>query len=130
MDGERHLVARFMAQHRPLEVERPVHFLLSNGRDHVARLQIGAGGGTVFFDRADDQARLIAHGFLGHDAVPVIVQPFDRHQPCGRAHRLVDRDGEADALGAGPHGHVHADHLAIDVNQRAAGIARIDLASV
>ena len=57
-----------------------------------------------------------------HDA----FDPLDAHQPGGDLHGHVDRDGKADALGAGPHGDVDADHFAIDIQQRPARIARVD----
>ena len=59
-------------------------------------------------------------------AVPFVLDALDADQLGGHGHRLVDRNGEADALGAGPHGHVDADHFAVDVQQRSAGIAGVD----
>ena len=44
----------------------------------------------------------------------------------GHRDDLVDGDGEADALRAGADGHVDADHLAVDVQQRPARVAGID----
>ena len=58
--------------------------------------------------------------------MPSPVDALDREQ---RGHHLkhpVHRDGEADPLRAGPDRDVDADHLAIDVEQRAAGVARVD----
>ena len=53
-------------------------------------------------------------------------------QPPGAQHLggdpldLVDRQGEADPLRPGPDGHVDPDQLAVDVDQRAARVARVD----
>ncbi len=41
-------------------------------------------------------------------------------------HRPIHGHREADPLGPRPHRHVDADHLAVDVQQRAAGVARVD----
>src|SRR5438045_2214859 len=63
--------------------------------------------------------------------------PQTRSPPTGRPpprpQRVADdaghlrlRDGEADALRPGADGHVNADQLAVDVQQRPAGVARVD----
>jgi hypothetical protein len=58
--------------------------------------------------------------------VPGAVDPLDGEQFRDDRQRLVDRDREADPLGAGPHGDVDPDHLPVDVEERPAGVARID----
>ena len=68
------------------------------------------------------RARLVC----GDDAVPIAFQPFDRQQLGRGAHRLIDGNRKADPLGAGPHGDVQADHLAVDIQQRTARVAGID----
>jgi hypothetical protein len=62
----------------------------------------------------------------GHDAVPGLGDPLHRHQFRHHREGPVDRDRKPDALGTGSHRHVHANHLAGDVEQRAAGVAGID----
>ena len=63
---------------------------------------------------------------VGHEAVPLVFELLDAEQLCRNGHHLVDRDCEANSLGAGPHGDVQPDHLAVDVHQRPAGVAGID----
>ena len=72
-----------------------------------------------------------------HDRSPATVGPHHESVPC-LAHSLggdelrdhvehpVDRYGKPDSLGAGPHGDVDPDDFAVDIEQRAAGIAWID----
>ena len=75
-------------------------------------------------DRLDDHTpRTVG---AGHDAVPGAVDAFDREQRGHHLEHLVHGNGEADPLRSGPHRDVDADHLAIDVEQRAAGVARVD----
>jgi len=81
-------------------------------------------GGALAVHRLNDRAPLAVA--LGHDPVPGPVDPLDGEQFRHHGQRLVDRDREADSLGAGPHGDVDADHLAVDVEEWPAGIARID----
>ena len=47
-------------------------------------------------------------------------------QPRHDIEHPIDGDRKANALGSGPHGHVDADHLPVDVEERAAGVARVD----
>ena len=58
-------------------------------------------------------------GSADHEPMPGVVDPFHRQQPRHDIEHAVDRNREANALGAGPDGHVDADHLAVDVEQRA-----------
>ena len=53
-------------------------------------------------------------------------QPPRAHQLGGHPLDLVDRQGETDPLGPGPHRHVDPDQLALDVDQRTARVPRVD----
>ena len=66
----------------------------------------------------------------GDQAVPGRGQPAGAHHLGGDPLHVVDRQGEADPLGPGPDRDVDPDQLAVDVDQRAARVARVDAASV
>ncbi|ABA49128.1 hypothetical protein BURPS1710b_1013 [Burkholderia pseudomallei 1710b] len=105
--------------------------------DHVARLQPGLRGRPLRIDRADERAvgllqaertreRLIEplHG----DAEPAAAHVARLHELVLHLHRLVDRDRERQPLEAArlrvDH-RVDADHLAVQVEQRAARVAGV-----
>ena len=107
--------------------------------DEVGRLQLGARGGRAGIDAGQQRAFARAEAELGDDALvhargkrdaeeaahgrPALEQAAD-----GVAQQVAGQ-GEADsAVGAGGRGdlHVDADELAMDVDERAAGVAGID----
>ena len=84
--------------------------------------------GLLALDGADDHARPRFGRIVrrGH-ADPRLVDVAGGQQPGGDDRGdLVDGDGKTDALGAGADRHVDADHVAVDVQQRPARIARVD----
>eukprot|EP01022_Parablepharisma_sp_SALTPOND_P017632 TRINITY_DN2854_c0_g1_i1.p1 TRINITY_DN2854_c0_g1~~TRINITY_DN2854_c0_g1_i1.p1 ORF type:complete len:786 (-),score=227.08 TRINITY_DN2854_c0_g1_i1:181-2538(-) len=109
--------------------------LAVKAHDHVAARQAGLGRRAARDHIGHQgphglvQAELLGQ-FLGHrlDGNP---QPA-ADDPAGGpelGHDLlggVDRDGEADALSLGHDGGVDAHHLALEVDQGAAGVARVD----
>src|SRR5207247_1784443 len=72
--------------------------------------------------------RVIRRGdaVLADEAVPGAVALADAEHVGGHAHHRVNGNGEADALGAGADGHVDADQFTVDVDERAARVARVD----
>ena len=83
-------------------------------------------GGAGRFDLGHAERTVRAVLSLRHQPVPLVSQPLHVQQPGRNGERIVDRNREADALCAGPHGDVDADHFAVDVQQRPARIARVD----
>ena len=127
MDGDFHFLAGLTAQHGPLQVERASDRTLAHGGNHVAGLEPAfrrrAGLGHVGHDQLPGRSRSQR---LGHDAVPGIGQPLGAHQVGRHSQSNVDGDGKTDSLSAGSNRHVDADHFAVGIQQRSAGVAGVD----
>ena len=108
------------------EVERTRDRQAADFRDYVAGTQASFGGRAFVVDLAHDE--FPRHFSLTRRMHPVVraFDPFHAHQVSGDRHGDVDRNGKADALRSCPDCHVDADQLAVDVQQRPAGIAWVD----
>src|SRR4051812_33545047 len=131
LDG--HDVAGRLALDAGGDVRRAVHAPAVDPDDDVARLPAGAGGGAAGAHRAHDRAARPAVRCRGGDSAEVravdrlaLLEP--RHDLLHRVRR--DREADADVAVAGLPGgldlRVHADHARLEVEQRAAGVARVD----
>ena len=92
--------------------------------DQVARPHPAALGGTLPMNGLDHSTTT---SVSPHDEpVPGAADPLDREELRHHVEHPVDRDRKPDPLGPSPHRHVDRDHLAVDVQERAARIAGID----
>ena len=124
-DGD--LLGDGAAEEQPLEVGGVGGVAAGDLLDHVAATQAGLRGGAAGRDAGDDQ---FADGaflaVLEDDAVELLLQLFDAHQPGDDAAGVVDGDGEADLLGPRADGDVDADDVAAGVDEGSAGVAGVD----
>ncbi|MNQ61493.1 hypothetical protein D3C85_758080 [compost metagenome] len=78
--------------------------------------------------QAEGFGQILVH-FLDHHAQPATTDLAFGLELVGNAHGDVDRNGEGqthEAAGTGEDLRVDADHLAVQVEQRAAGVTRVD----
>src|SRR3954468_20179739 len=132
-DLDRHDVAGRLALDAGGHVRRAVHAPAVDADDDVARLHAGAGGGAAGAHRAHDRAAgpaVRGRGGGGAEVRAVDRLPLlePRHDLLHRVRR--DREADADVAVAGLPGgldlRVHPDHPRLEVEQRAAGVARVD----
>ena len=96
-------------------------------RDHIAGLQPAVGRAAPFPNSDDREIPLgLRTASLAEHAVDDAVDLLHAHQLGGDLQHLVDGNREADPLSADADRHVNADHFAVDVQQRTAGVAGID----
>ena len=119
-----------------------IQFSSVHGEDDVLLADPGLGRRTAVYDgpvafafahdeRAigDGQVHLFLERAIHHDIAQAEIGAANAaifFQVIDVAFRRVYRDREADALGAGDDGDVHADHAAAAVHERAARISRVD----
>src|SRR3954454_14431422 len=99
-----------------------------DGDDLVARLQAGLLGGRAGHDRVHARARAVLRRHVAHAQIGALDLPAGLDPGDDRLHG-VDRYGEADAgvgVAAALDLRVDADHAAVAVQQRAAGVAGVD----
>ena len=96
-------------------------------RDHVPRLDPAACGRRAGLDAGDDSAAVadLLDGRKGH-AEQGVLGHLAGAQLVDHRLRRIDGDGEADVLGLPGDRGVDADDVALEVEQRAAGVARVD----
>ena len=135
---ERHLVARVLGAHVQHEVAGGCDVLAVELRDDVALLQAGFGRAGAFADgrhvgafvngQAVALGVLRVHGGEGHAELRM-GRGLAVDDLLGEVHRVVHRDGEADAgvvAGVRRDQRVDADELAVRVDERAAGVTGVD----
>ena len=135
---ERHLVARVLGAHVQHEVAGGCDVLAVELRDDVALLQAGFGRAGAFADgrhvgafvngQAVALGVLRVHGGEGHAELRM-GRGLAVDDLLGEVHRVVYRDGEADAgvvAGVRRDQRVDADELAVRVDERAAGVTGVD----
>ena len=120
-----------------MQVVDAVHRLPGEPHDQVAHLDAGAARGAAFLHRLDahgarvvelempreaPRERQVGAGEAEEAAAYLAILQELQHHPLHR----VDRGGEADALRARDDRRVDADHLAVRIDQRPAGIAGIE----
>ena len=105
--------------------------------DHVAGLHACGRGRRTGFDRLRrSSARLAGLSIPSRMTVSFTTKPCrdagatPGDEVRGAADDEIDGQREADVLGPGANGDVHADHFADDVQQRPAGVAGVDGALV
>src|SRR6266404_717791 len=110
---------------------------VAEGDDDVPLAHARGGGGRAFFHRADPDAGLVRKREVAHHAAPdrrVLTAHADIGTPNasfpdqrdGNALRGVRGYCEANSLSGKNHRRVHADNAACGVDQRSAGITRIE----
>ena len=112
--------------------------LAVQAEDHIAHLQAALGRRTVFHQlrhqragrlvEAEGLGEILVH-FLDHHTQPAAADLAGFLQLVGDVQRDIDRDGEGqahEAAGTGEDLRVDADHFALQVQQRTAGVARVD----
>src|SRR5829696_8031715 len=127
LDHQVDLVARSVPVHDAREVVRLAHRLVAGLDDAVARAHAGALGRAAGDDVLHGRAAVGRERARDAEVGALDVLALDERRDD--LLDLVDRHGEADAgVAAALTGdlRVHADHAALAVEQRAAGVARVD----
>ena len=134
-DLEGHRRADVAREHLAEKILRPAERLAADGRDDVARLEVRLRGGPPGDDLAHERADARRHLHLvrqrGRDVLDAHPdeRPLDlplREELRGDAAREARRHREAEAAAAPDDHRVDAEHLAVEVRERPAGVARVD----
>src|SRR5712692_8716082 len=128
---ERRRAAGLHRRHTLLELRHVLDGRAVELHDDVPGLETGGLGRTVLHHVGDEDAAVLLHPealgqlrrqLLDDDAQPAPHHPALVDELGHDIPRHVDRDREADPLPGGHHGGVDADHLALDVQERTAGV--------
>jgi hypothetical protein len=116
-----------------LELLARGHLVAVDADDRVAAREAGRLGGAPGFDLGHDDsapdaevAREVGRQVLHEEARPRAPHLAVGDEVAHHAPHAVDGDGEADPLRLAVDGGGDADQLALDVEERAAGVARVD----
>ena len=102
-----------MAEHRAFDVELAFYRKTTDVSNPIARLNANRIRWALTLDGFHDKSLRVT-GFC-HDAMTRFVDALDREQCRHDIERPVDRNCKSNALRAGPHSHIDADHLAVDI---------------